>query len=123
MANPCPAKKQSPPVVRPPWYDSGTPVVSDPLYGDIPLVLSPKPLKCYKSAAMPDGSYWMWLGGPWYRAVESPLSGMLFFALTWEYWSLLQYVSKDANNGSSVWIGSDGNGRMKGVQVTITAQR
>lgn len=117
----CPFVAQAPPTSRPPWYRTGTPVVTDPVYGEIALYSCFPPLYCYKSTALPDGSYWMWLGGPWYSSPVSPLSGMLFFAINWEYWILLEFVSMNSSIGQSTWSGVPGNGRIYNQNVSITA--
>jgi hypothetical protein len=119
-ALPCSQLKQSGIVYRPPWFARSPPVVSDPLYGAIALVYGPAPLPCYKSAELPDGSYWMWLGGPWYPSRYSPLSGMLFFATAWEYWRLLKFQSITKALWISQWGGGPGNGRMDGLTVSVT---
>lgn len=126
---PCPFTPQKPPSVRPPWFLNGVPVVDDPQYGLTSLTACPAPLSCFKSAELPDGSYWMWLGGPWYGSKYSPLSGMLFFAVSWERWILLAYVSMRWGGKwvvppylwQSTWAGIPGTGRMIAQQVTIAA--
>jgi hypothetical protein len=116
---PCAIKGPKKQVIRPPWCDSGTCTVTDPLYGEITLTVCPKPLRCWKSGMLPDGSYWMWLGGPWHENPDTPLSGYLFFAPSWEYWQAMQYVSQEIQNRFSTWIGQNGCGRVDGQEATV----
>lgn len=117
---PCRSKQIGLRVVRPDYYMATPPIVSDPKYGDVTLIECLEPLHCYKSAELPDGSYWMWLGTAKHNASNTPLSGELYFATSWEYWISLDFGSIDTNNFSSTWTGKAGNGRMFDLSVTIT---
>lgn len=105
---------------RPPFYCNTPPTVMDPVYGEVMLTPCPPPLRCYKSHPLPDGSTWMWLGEPRHRSRLSSLAGMLFFATSWECWKKLEFVSTVESQGTSVWQGQVGNGRVCGLEVEVT---
>lgn len=118
---PCPTKPQAKGAPRPPWFPVGTVTVDDPDYEQVTLTLCELPLTCYKSDPLPDGSSWMWLGSCVWKSSQSPLSGMLFFARTWEAWRALDFVSMNSNESTSNWEGVNGHGRILGATVTVTA--
>lgn len=105
----------------PNWSFQGVATLQDPKYGKITLVYQGLPLHSWKSEALPDGSYWMWLGWSFTRASNATLTGRLFFARSWETWQPLALLSVRADLFQSTWQGQDGNGRMKDQEVTITA--
>lgn len=121
MSTPCPPPIQQPARLRPNWYPTGTVTVYDPDYEAVALTPCPLPLHCWKSQPLPDGSMWMWLGAPWYRAQYTALSGMLFFAPSWERWSVCQFNELIPWSWECSWTGQAGQGRIAGIDVTVDA--
>lgn len=115
----CLGNHPAPTVLRPPWCDKGTVIVTDPKYGEVSLISQPKPLRCWKSALLPDGTAWMWRSDAWHDNPFTPTSGLLFFAPTWEYWQMMGFVSQKMDTLLSIWEGPTGTGRILQQQVTV----
>lgn len=117
----CEGREPKPPQLWPDFWTTGVVAVEDPKYGGIALEYMGLPLHSWQSRMLDDGSYWMWLGWAFNRGGAPGLTGLLYFARTWQRWKALEFVSYRPDVFRAVFNGVDGNGRINGQEVGVTA--